>query len=72
MGSVEIAYGSGDRLRVRIVPGGLTPKQTEVLQAVVEHCTVHNSLRQPPEVRIVVGETDVRKLQPAVATAGAA
>jgi putative redox protein len=55
-----------------VVPGGLTPKQTEALQAVVEHCTVHNSLRQPPEVRIVVGETDVRTLQPALVAAGAA
>jgi putative redox protein len=41
---------------VLAVPGGLTTKQREALEAVIEHCTVHNSLRKPPEVRIVLAE----------------
>ncbi len=44
-------------LRV-IVPAGLTSRQLEAMQAVVGHCTVHNSLRQPPEVRILLAEPE--------------
>jgi putative redox protein len=40
------------------VPAGLTTKQVEALTAVIDHCTVHNSLRQPPEVRILLGEPE--------------
>jgi putative redox protein len=39
-----------------LVPAGLTAKQMEALNAVIDHCTVHNSLRQPPEIRILLGE----------------
>jgi putative redox protein len=31
---------------------GLPPERLEAFARVVEHCTVHNTLRQPPEVRI--------------------
>jgi putative redox protein len=41
-----------------VVPAGLTTKQVEALTAVIDHCTVHNSLRQPPEVRILLGEPE--------------
>lgn len=34
----------------------LTPQQKLALRAVVDHCTVHNTLRQPPEVEIRVEE----------------
>ncbi len=34
------------------VPGELDPEQQASLLAVASRCTVHNSLRQPPEVRI--------------------
>jgi putative redox protein len=34
------------------LPVELSTSQRKALLAVVEHCTVHNSLRQPPEVRI--------------------
>ncbi|HEX8869678.1 MAG TPA: OsmC family protein [Lentzea sp.] len=32
----------------------LTPQQKNALQAVANHCTVHNTLRRPPEVEIRV------------------
>ncbi|WP_338702882.1 OsmC family protein [Streptomyces sp. Q6] len=42
-------------IRVRVnVPGGLSEVRRAALHAVVRHCTVHNSLRQPPEVRVDV------------------
>lgn len=34
------------------VPDGLPAQRWPALQAVVEHCTVHNSLTTPPTVRI--------------------
>ncbi|GLY49829.1 OsmC family protein [Lentzea sp. NBRC 102530] len=34
----------------------LEPQQKAALQAVVNHCTVHNTLRHPPEVEIRVEE----------------
>ncbi|WP_372404473.1 OsmC family protein [Streptomyces luteireticuli] len=41
------------RVRVRLaVPPGLTEDQERALLAVVDHCTVHNSLRQPPDVHM--------------------
>jgi putative redox protein len=36
------------------LPAELSASQRKALLAVVEHCTVHNSLRQPPEVRIAL------------------
>lgn len=42
---------------VRIVvspPPGLPPERLPALSAVVSHCTVHNTLRQPPEIAIKV------------------
>ncbi|MHB8324230.1 MAG: OsmC family protein [Candidatus Dormibacteria bacterium] len=42
-------------LRVE-VPGELSPEQQASLLAVASRCTVHNSLRQPPEVRIGVAQ----------------
>ncbi|GIU98649.1 MAG: hypothetical protein KatS3mg014_0265 [Actinomycetota bacterium] len=41
--------------RVGIVvrlPAGVPEERRAALRAVVEHCTVHNSLRRPPEVAI--------------------
>lgn len=37
------------------LPAGFPVERREALHAVVEHCTVHNSLRQPPEVVISLG-----------------
>jgi putative redox protein len=34
------------------VPDVLPANRRDALHAVIEHCTVHNSLRQPPEVTI--------------------
>ncbi len=42
-------------LRVE-VPGELSPEQRASLLAVASRCTVHNSLRQPPAVRIGVAQ----------------
>jgi putative redox protein len=40
-------------LRLTIqVPGGIPPRRQAALLAVASHCTVHNTLRQPPEVAI--------------------
>lgn len=41
----------GIRLLVR-VPGGLPPGREAALLAVASHCTVHNTLRQAPDVAI--------------------
>ncbi|MFF5015015.1 OsmC family protein [Streptomyces sp. NPDC001165] len=42
------------RLRV-LVPHELSGARLEALRAVVDHCTVHNTLRQPPEIQIEFG-----------------
>ena len=39
------------RLRI-IVPGGVPAQRTDALLAVASHCTVHNTLRQEPDVSI--------------------
>jgi hypothetical protein len=46
-----------DRLRrMRIpLPLELSPERKQALRAVVGHCTVHNTLRQPPEVTVELG-----------------
>ena len=38
---------------------GLPPERLEAFSRVVEHCTVRNTLRQPPEVRIHVPSVKV-------------
>ncbi len=38
-----------------MVPRGFPDRLLDRLQAVVEHCTVHNSLVSPPQVRIALG-----------------
>ncbi|GAA3655121.1 OsmC family protein [Streptomyces chitinivorans] len=42
------------RLRV-VLPQDIGETRTRALAAVVDHCTVHNSLRQPPRVDIGIG-----------------
>jgi putative redox protein len=42
------------RLQVS-VPGGIPAQRRDALLAVASHCTVHNTLRQEPEVRIELG-----------------
>jgi putative redox protein len=39
------------RLTIR-VPGGIPPGREAALLAVASHCTVHNTLRQPPDIAI--------------------
>jgi uncharacterized OsmC-like protein len=34
---------------------GVPARRLDALRAVVEHCTVHNSIRQAPEVRLELG-----------------
>ena len=41
------------RLRIA-VPGGVPPQRADALLAVASHCTVHNTLRQHPDVSIVL------------------
>ena len=41
----------GVRLAIR-VPGGIPPARQAGLLAVASHCTVHNTLRQPPDIAI--------------------
>jgi putative redox protein len=51
-----------------LVPGPLAPNRRRALLAVVEHCTVHNSLRIPPEVRVALAEpADAHLAPPAIA-----
>jgi uncharacterized OsmC-like protein len=41
------------RIVVRVaLPTGFPPERLDGLQAVVNRCTVHNSMRQPPEVDV--------------------
>ena len=49
----EAARVSSVRLRV-MVPAFLEEKHRRALLAVVDHCTVHNSIRQGPDVGIAV------------------
>ena len=37
------------RLRIT-VPGGVPPQRNDALLAAASHCTVHNTLRQYPDV----------------------
>ena len=52
-----------------LLPQPLEPNRRRALLAVVDHCTVHNSLRTPPEVRITLGEPADSHLSP-LATVG--
>jgi hypothetical protein len=58
-----------DTITLRLlVPRPLEPNRRRALLAVVDHCTVHNSLRTPPEVRITLAEpTDANPAPPATA-----
>ena len=40
-----------------LVPQPLESKRRRALLAVVDHCTVHNSIRIPPEVRVTLAES---------------
>ena len=40
-----------------LLPQPLEPNRRRALLAVVDHCTVHNSLRTPPEVRVTFAES---------------
>jgi putative redox protein len=39
-----------------IIPQPLDPNRRRALLAVVDHCTVHNSIRTPPEVHVTLTE----------------
>ncbi|KUF12911.1 osmotically inducible protein OsmC [Streptomyces silvensis] len=41
------------RMRI-LLPVRLSESRRRALYAVVNHCTVHNSLRQPPEISVVM------------------
>jgi putative redox protein len=55
-GEFSMAVGRPARvgmIRLRItVPGGVPPLRRDALLAVASHCTVHNTLRQQPDVSI--------------------
>ena len=42
------------------LPRGFPSERLEALSRVVEHCTVHNSIRRAPEVRIGLGSREDR------------
>jgi putative redox protein len=46
------------RLRIT-VPGGVPPQRTDALLAVASHCTVHNTLRQHPDISIELAGRDL-------------
>jgi putative redox protein len=56
--TAEFAMAAGRPARVGAVrlritaPGGVPPQRTGALLAVASHCTVHNTLRQQPDVSI--------------------
>ena len=41
------------------VPESVPPERRRALERVIEHCTVHNSLREPPAVRLRLVEQGV-------------
>lgn len=43
-------------IELRVDAPGLTQAKVEAFTRVIEHCTVHNSLRQPPEVRLQLAQ----------------
>jgi putative redox protein len=46
-----------DTITLRLLlPQPLEENRRQALLAVVDHCTVHNSLRTPPEVRVTLAE----------------
>jgi putative redox protein len=46
-----------DTITMRLlVPEPLAPNRRRALLAVVDHCTVHNSIRTPPHVRVTLAE----------------
>ena len=48
-----------DAIDVRVtLPEGFLPERRAALLAVIEHCTVQNSLRMPPEVRITLSDRE--------------
>jgi uncharacterized OsmC-like protein len=50
------------RVRLRVTPPAQLPAELHApLQEAMEHCTVHNSLRQPPQVTITMAETLARR-----------
>jgi putative redox protein len=58
-----------DTITLRLdIPQPLEENRRTALLAVVDHCTVHNSLRTPPEVRITLAEpAGARPAPPATA-----
>jgi putative redox protein len=46
---------AGVRLAIQ-VPGGIPPSREAALLAVAAHCTVHNTLRQPPDITIELSQ----------------
>lgn len=56
--SVAASYGWAEhphrvgRIEVEVDAPGLTDAARDAFARVIEHCTVHNSLRQPPEVTV--------------------
>ena len=53
-----------------IIPQPLDPNRRRALLAVVDHCTVHNSLRTPPEVRVTLAEPARSSRAPLAALGG--
>jgi putative redox protein len=42
------------RVELTVDAPGLLPERYQAFERVIEHCTIHNTLRQPPEVRFKV------------------
>jgi uncharacterized OsmC-like protein len=58
------------QIRIGIVPPpGLPVDRRDAFLAVASHCTVHNSLDEPPSVQITVEPGDVARLRPRSALA---
>jgi TusA-related sulfurtransferase len=53
-----------------LIPRPLAPNRRRALLAVVDHCTVHNSIRIPPEVCVTLAEPAGTRPSP-LATIGA-
>jgi uncharacterized OsmC-like protein len=60
---VSCSYGWAENphrvgeIDLRVDAPGLTSEKREAFARVIEHCTVHNTMRQPPAIRIDVAPT---------------
>jgi uncharacterized OsmC-like protein len=54
----EVGPARVSEIRIAVTAPGLPETRREAFARVIEHCTVHNSLVQPPNVRIDLARSE--------------